>query len=73
MIDQKQTPQERKTVLALRKERRRQRLSATKLAEITGVSRSGICHIEADRSRPTFAMLLKIAEGLGVKLKDFMD
>lgn len=66
-------PRERKLVLALQREREKQGISATRLAAKIKVSRSGVCHIEGDRSRPTLAMLLKMADGLGVRLKDLMD
>lgn len=64
---------ERHVVLELKRERIRQGLSATKLAQRIGVSRSGVCHIEGNRCRPTLAMLLRMADGLGVLLKDYLD
>lgn len=62
-------PLERKTVLLLKAERERQELSAAQLAEKIGISRAAITHIEADRSRPTLWIMLKIAGGLGLKLE----
>lgn len=59
---------ERATVLALKEERLRQGISATKLASQVGVSRSTITHIENDDARPTLWVLLKIADGLKLDL-----
>lgn len=66
-------PLERKTVLILKAERERQQLSAAQLAGKIGVSRAAITHIEADRSRPSFWIMLKIAGGLGLKLESVIS
>jgi DNA-binding XRE family transcriptional regulator len=63
-------PIERKVVLILRDERRRQGISATQLAAQIGVSRTTITHLESDDARPTFWVLLKMAEGLGLSFAD---
>lgn len=60
-------PHERAIVLALKAERERQGISANQLAAQIGVSRAAITHIEADRSRPTLWLLIKIADGLGME------
>jgi transcriptional regulator with XRE-family HTH domain len=66
-------PRERKLVEALAAERRRQGISETRFAKMIGASRSGICHIEAGRSHPTLLMLLRMTDGLGVKLRNYLD
>jgi DNA-binding XRE family transcriptional regulator len=60
-------------VLLLRDERLRQEVSATALAAAIKVSRTTITHIGNDKSRPTLWVLLKIAEGLGVSLAEYLD
>jgi predicted transcriptional regulator len=60
-------------VLLLRDERLRQEVSATALAAVIKVSRTTITHIENNESRPTLWVLLKIAEGLGVNLAEYLD
>jgi len=62
-------PLERQIVLALKAERERQGISANALAQQIGVSRAAITHLEADRSRPTLWMVIRIAQGLGLTLK----
>jgi transcriptional regulator with XRE-family HTH domain len=54
----------------LRDERKKQEISAAKLAAKLGISRSTITHIDNDRTRPTLWVLLKIADGLGMKLSE---
>jgi predicted transcriptional regulator len=66
-------PTEKQLVLLLRDERLRQQVSATSLASTIRVSRTTITHIENDESRPTLWVLLRIAEGLGVNLADYLD
>ncbi len=63
-------PLERRVVLLLMEERLRQDVSATKLAEQIGISRATITHIEANRTRPGFWVLIRIAEGLGLDLAE---
>jgi len=65
-------PVERKVVLLLKEARLRQGISATQLAAKIGISRAAITHLEADRSRPTLWLLLKISNGLGFKLTGFV-
>lgn len=65
-------PRERRLVLALKEERRRQRISATQLARRIGISRTTITNLEADDARPTLWVLLKIADGLGVDLRELL-
>ena len=57
-------PVERALVVILKSERERVGISATKLAEQIGVSRTTITHLESDDARPTFWVLRKIAAGL---------
>jgi transcriptional regulator with XRE-family HTH domain len=59
-------------VLWLKAQRLKQGVSATALAARVGLSRSAITHIEANRSRPTLATLLKISDGLGLKPKNWL-
>ncbi|MHB1080338.1 MAG: helix-turn-helix domain-containing protein [Prosthecobacter sp.] len=66
-------PTERRLVLLLRDERLRQQISATALAASIKVSRTTITHIENDESRPTLWVLLKIAEGLGINLAEYLE
>jgi len=65
-------PLERRIVLLLKEQRLKQGVSATRLAEQIGVSRASITHIEADRTRPGFWMINRIAEGLGLDLADLI-
>jgi transcriptional regulator with XRE-family HTH domain len=46
----------------------RKRISQNRLAELTGLSRSGIRHLESGETNPTLFTLLKIARALNVKL-----
>jgi DNA-binding XRE family transcriptional regulator len=59
-------PRERKLVLLLKRERLRKGISANKLAAQVGLARTTITHLESDDACPTFWVLLKIADGLGV-------
>jgi DNA-binding XRE family transcriptional regulator len=63
-------PLERRVVLLLRDERLKQDVSATSLAKKIGVSRATVTHIEADRTRPGFWVINRIAKGLGLDLAD---
>lgn len=66
-------PMERQIVLALKAERERQEISAAELAKKIGVSRSAITHVEADRCRPTLWLVIKIAQGLNLKLRKILE
>jgi transcriptional regulator with XRE-family HTH domain len=57
-------------VLVLREERHRQRISEETLAQLAGMSRGGIRHVESGQFRPTLYTLLKMAEALGL---DFLS
>ena len=46
----------------------KKRISQNRLAELTGLSRSGIRHLEAGETNPTLFTLLKIARALNVKI-----
>ncbi|MCW0219420.1 MAG: helix-turn-helix domain-containing protein [Prosthecobacter sp.] len=59
-------PVERAIVLILKRERLKAKISATSLAAQIGVSRTTITHLESDDARPTFWVLKKIADGLGL-------
>jgi len=67
---------ERKTVeticKALRAARLEQGLSQARLAELTGMSRTGLRHIESLETSPTLYSLLKIAKALGLDLRDLL-
>lgn len=47
-------------------------MSRAQLAELAGISREYIRHLEAGRSDPTVGTLQKIAKALGVKLEDLV-
>lgn len=66
-------PRERRLILLLKAERERQGLSANKLAAKIGISRTTITHLESDDASPTYWVLLKIADGLGLKLGDCVN
>ena len=46
----------------------RRRISQNRLAELTGLSRSGIRHLESGETNPTLYSLLRIALALRLKL-----
>lgn len=48
--------------------RLKKRISQNRLAELTGLSRSGIRHLESGETNPTFYSLLKISKALNVKI-----
>ena len=48
--------------------RLRKGISQNRLAELTGLSRSGIRHLEDGETNPTLYSLLKIAGALNVKI-----
>ena len=52
----------------LRAERRRQRLSRSQLAAVSGVSPSFIRDAESDPARCSFGKLLKLVQSLGMTL-----
>lgn len=66
-------PNERAIVLRLKEIRTEKGISANTLAAKIKVDRSTITHMEADRTRPTLWLLLKIADGLDVKLSDVLE
>ncbi|MCF7786385.1 MAG: helix-turn-helix domain-containing protein [Prosthecobacter sp.] len=68
-----QDPNERAIVLRLKEIRTEKGISANVLAAKIKVDRSTITHMEADRTRPTLWLLLKIADGLDVKLSDVLE
>ena len=65
-------PQERAIVLRLKDLRTEKGVSANALAAKIKVDRSTITHMEADRTRPTLWLLLKIAKGLDVQLSEVL-
>nr|WP_246430942.1 helix-turn-helix transcriptional regulator [Prosthecobacter dejongeii] len=56
--------------MALKAERERQGISAAQLAKKIKISRNTIPNLERNEARPTLWVLLKIADGLKVNLKD---
>lgn len=52
----------------LRDERIRQKVSQQRLAELAGISRTGLRHIEALEASPTLYNVLRIARALEVDL-----
>lgn len=61
------------TVRLLREERERQKLSVKKLAALSGVSRTGLSHIEKEQRSPSLLNCLRIAEALGLRLGDVVN
>ncbi|MCT4509915.1 MAG: helix-turn-helix domain-containing protein [Tepidibacter sp.] len=47
--------------------------SQTWLAEITGVTKSHICHIIAGRCKPSTKLLLKISKTLDIDIKIMLE
>ena len=66
-------PNERAIVLRLKEIRTEKGISANALAAKIKVDRSTITHMEADRTRPTRWLLLKIADGLDVRLSKVLE
>ncbi len=48
-------------------------MSKTKLAEFSGLNRSEIWKLEAGYNQPRTETLLKVAEGLGVKIQELLE
>jgi transcriptional regulator with XRE-family HTH domain len=57
----------------LRRLRRQRGLSLDRLAEVSGVSRAMLSHVELGQSAPTIITLDKIARGLGVSIIAFLN
>jgi DNA-binding XRE family transcriptional regulator len=57
-----------KIIALLREERNSQGLSQETLAKMSGLSRTGIRHIESGKFKPTLYSLLKVSEALGLDL-----
>jgi transcriptional regulator with XRE-family HTH domain len=57
----------------LRELRKEKRMSLRMLAEKTGVDNSKIAKVETGQINITFIMLLKLLDGLSVKLEEFFD
>jgi transcriptional regulator with XRE-family HTH domain len=55
-------------ITLLREKRVAQGLSQEKLAQLAGLSRTGIRHIESGQFKPTLYSLLKISTALGLDL-----
>jgi len=53
--------------------RKKQNLTLGVLAEKSGVSKAMLSQIEADKVNPTVAMVWKIAQGLGVEIRDLLS
>lgn len=64
---------ERNLVLALKKERQRQGVSAARLAHKIGIGRNTIPNLERDEARPTLWVLLKMADGLKMNLATYLQ
>lgn len=61
------------TIRLLREERERQKLSVKRLAALSGVSRTGLTHIEKEQRSPSLLNCLRIAEALEVRLGDIVN
>ncbi len=57
----------------LRDERIRQEISQQRLAEMVGMSRTGLRHIEALDASPTLYNVLRISRALDVDLSGVLD
>jgi len=57
----------------LRDERVKQGISQQRLAEMVGISRTGLRHIEALEASPTLYNVLRISRALGVDLSGAID
>ena len=66
-------PRERKIVLMLKEERKRQRISANQLSKNVRISRTTVTNLDADDARPTLWVLLKMADGLNVSLAKLLQ
>lgn len=66
-------PRERQLVLLLKSECQRQGVSANKLAAQMKISRTTITNLFADDARPTLWVLLKLCDGLGLKLHQMLQ
>ncbi len=53
--------------------RKRQGLTQARLAEMVNLSVNYISQIETGEASPTFRVLVRLAEGLDVELKDLFD
>ncbi|MFI3255192.1 MAG: helix-turn-helix transcriptional regulator [Eubacteriales bacterium] len=49
--------------------RMEQSLTQQQLADATGIHRTDICKLEQGNSNPSYKMLQRIADGLGMKMK----
>jgi len=56
----------------LHKERLRQGISQQKISEISGLSRTGVRHIESLETNPTLYSLLKLAKALDLNLSEML-
>lgn len=66
-------PRERSIILALKKERVKQGISAAELARKIGIGRNTIPNLERNEARPTLWVVLKLCDGLKVSLKNLLD
>ncbi len=66
-------PRERSIILALKKERGKQGISAAELARKIGVGRNTIPNLERNEARPTLWVVLKMCDGLKISLKDLLE
>lgn len=65
-------PRERSIILALKKERVKQGISAAELARKIGIGRNTIPNLERNEARPTLWVVLKLCDGLKISLKDLL-
>ena len=66
-------PRERSIILALKKERVKQGVSAAALARKIGIGRNTIPNLERNEARPTLWVVLKLCDGLNISLKNLLD
>lgn len=60
-------------MILLRQVRESQRMSQTKLSELSGVAQTTISDIENEVSSPTVRVLVKLARALDVSISDLVD
>lgn len=63
----------KKVVKSLREIRQKRGISQYRLAKLTGLSASGIRHMESGRVTPTLFFLLRISSHLDVRLTDLLE
>jgi transcriptional regulator with XRE-family HTH domain len=58
--------------IAIKAARIQQEISQQRLAEMAGISRTGLRHIESLETNPTLYSLLRVTHALGIDLADLL-